>query len=432
MEWDVHAYLRTKRDGQPHPAGEIRAFVERLARRQIPDYQTAAWLMATFIHGLNEEELLELTLAMATAGTGRSDPPLFPGTIDKHSTGGVGDTVTLLFLPICAAAGMRIVKLSGRGLGFTGGTLDKLESIPGFRTDLGLEELHQIADRIGCAQGGQSEELAPADKVLYALRDATETVEHPALIASSVMSKKLAAGAESLVLDVKWGNGAFLQELGAARELARRMVEIGRGARRKVSALLTDMNQPLSRAVGNALEVRAALDELRSGCQGRLGRVAVALAQEAAHLAGADPEEPTRVAQSGAAFRKALEWIEAQGGRVDPNSPTYGLAVAPVRKPVFAERNGFVVGFDTRGIGEVARRLGAGRLSVDDVIHPAVGVELHVEIGSELSSDAPWATVHAHNAASAEEAETVLAGCLIPSEQPPDPAHLPPLVQRLN
>jgi pyrimidine-nucleoside phosphorylase len=430
MDWDIHAFLKAKRDGQSHRPGEIRAFVQRLVAHQIPDYQTAAWLMAAFLQGLGQEELLELTLAMATAGTERNEPPLFAGTLDKHSTGGVGDSVTLLFLPICAASGMRIVKLSGRGLGFTGGTLDKLDAIPGFRTDLGLRELHAIADQVGCAQGGQSAELAPADKILYALRDATETVEHPALIASSVMSKKLAAGAESLVLDVKWGRGAFMTDREAARELARRMVEIGTGAGRRVAALLTDMNQPLSHAVGNALEVRAALDELRSGCQGRLGRVAVALAEEAAQLMGAAQTDVGEAVRSGAAFRKALEWIEAQGGRIDPHTPTYGLPVAAVQRPVYADEEGYVVGFDTRGIGEVARRLGAGRLSVEDVIHPAVGIELHVEIGSPVRSDAPWATVHAQNAASAEEAAAVLATSLELSESPPHPSALPPLVER--
>ncbi|MEW5883236.1 MAG: cytidine deaminase, partial [Armatimonadota bacterium] len=277
---------------------------------------------------------------------------------------------------------------------------------------------------------GKSEDVAPADKVLYALRDATETVDKPQLIAASVMCKKLATGAEHLVLDVKWGRGAFMRSLEDARLLARLMTEIGHRAGRKVSALVTDMNQPLAPAVGNALEVRAALEELRTGCQGRLGRVALALAAEAAALTGVADTSPAEAVRSGAAFRKALEWIEAQGGRLDPQVGSFGLPVAPVRQPVFPRRDGHVAGFDAQGIGEAARRLGAGRLRIEDVVNPAVGIELHVEIGSRLRMDAPWATVHAQNATSAEEAAEALERCLEASDHPPDPAKLPPLVQR--
>ncbi len=427
---DLHRFIRTKRDAGRHSPEEIRAFLRAVVRREAPEYQVAAWLMAAFLNGLDDAELLALAEGMAIEGTDRAELPLRQGTLDKHSTGGVGDAVTLLFLPLCAAAGIRVLKTSGRGLGFTGGTLDKLEAIPGFRTDLPLEQLERLADRIGCAQGGKAEDVAPADKVLYALRDATETVDSPPLIAASVMCKKLATGAEHLVLDVKWGRGAFMQSLDDARLLARLMTEIGLRAGRKVSALVTDMNQPLATSVGNALEVRAALEELRTGCQGRLGRVALALAEEAARLTGVPDSSASEAARSGAAFRKALEWIEAQGGRLDPDSPTYGLPVAPVRHPVFPAEDGFAAGFDTRAIGEVARRLGAGRLRIEDVVNPAVGVELHVEIGSRLHMDAPWATVHARNAASAEESAAALAGCLEASEHPLGPSTLPPLVQR--
>jgi pyrimidine-nucleoside phosphorylase len=427
---DLHEFIRTKRDGGRHSPEQIRGFLRAVIRREAPDYQVAAWLMAAFLNGLDEAELVSLAQWMAIEGTDRTELPLRPGTLDKHSTGGVGDAVTLLFLPLCAAAGIRVVKTSGRGLGFTGGTLDKLEAIPGFRTDLPLEQLERLADRIGCAQGGKSEDVAPADKVLYALRDATETVDSPPLIAASVMCKKLATGAEHLVLDVKWGRGAFMRSLEDARLLARLMTGIGLRAGRNVAALVTDMNQPLAPSVGNALEVRAALEELRTGCQGRLGRVALALAEEAAQLTGVAETSPGDAARSGAAFRKALEWIEAQGGRVDPDSPNYGLPAAPVRQPVFPAEDAYVLGFDTRGIGEVARRLGAGRLRVEDVVNPAVGIELHVEIGSRLHMDSPWATVHAHNAAAAEDASRVLANCLEASQHPPDPAKLPPLVQR--
>lgn len=428
---DLHEFIRTKRDGGQHAPEQIRTFIRAVVSREAADYQIAAWLMAAYVNGLSEAELAALTEAMALEGTGRTGLPLRPGTLDKHSTGGVGDAVTLLFLPICAASGMRVLKMSGRGLGFTGGTLDKLEAIPGFRTDLPIEQLERIADRIGCAQGGKSEEVAPADKVLYALRDATETVDSPHLIAASVMCKKLATGAECLVLDVKWGRGAFMQSMEDAHLLARLTAEIGRRAGRKMSSLVTDMNQPLAPAVGNALEVRAALEELRVGCTGRLGRVALALAEEAAALTGVADTNPAEVVRSGAAFRKALEWIEAQGGRVDPQTSDFGLPVAPVRHPIFPRSDGYVVGFNTRGIGEVARRLGAGRLKIEDVVNPAVGIELHVEVGSPARQEEPWATVHAHNAASAEEATTALADYLEVGREAPKKEQMPPLVQRL-
>lgn len=427
---DLHDFLRVKRDGGEHPPDQIRAFIRAVVSREAPDYQIAAWLMAAYLNGFSDQELASLTEAMALEGTCLDALPLRPGTLDKHSTGGVGDAVTLLFLPICAASGIRVVKMSGRGLGFTGGTLDKLEAIPGFRTDLPIEQLERIADRIGCAQGGKSEDVSPADKVLYALRDATETVDNPHLIAASVMCKKLATGAEYLVLDVKWGNGAFMQSADDARLLARLMTEIGQRAGRKVAALVTDMNQPLAPAVGNALEVRAALQELRQGCPGRLGRVALALAEEAAALTGAADTSPAEAVRSGAAFRKALEWIEAQGGRVDAQANDFGLPVAPVRLPVFAQRDGYVVGFQTRSIGEVARRLGAGRLKVDDIVNPAVGIELHVEVGSPVRQEEPWTTVHAQNAASAEEAAEALERCLEVADSSPDPRSMPALVQR--
>lgn len=427
---DLHEFIRTKRDGGQHAPEQIRAFVRAVVSREAADYQIAAWLMAAYVNGLSEAELAALTEAMALEGTGRTGLPLRPGTLDKHSTGGVGDAVTLLFLPICAASGMRVLKMSGRGLGFTGGTLDKLEAIPGFRTDLPIEQLERIADRIGCAQGGKSEAVAPADKVLYALRDATETVDSPHLIAASVMCKKLATGAECLVLDVKWGNGAFMQSQDAARELARLTAEIGRRAGRKVASLVTDMNQPLAPAVGNALEVQAALQELRTGCTQRLGRVALALAQEAAALTGVSDTSPAEAVRTGAAFRKAIEWIEAQGGRIDPQAADFGLPVAPVRHPIFPRSDGYVVGFDTRGIGEVARRLGAGRLKIEDVVNPAVGIELHVEIGSPVRQEEPWATVHAHNVASAEAALASLSGCLRVEPEEPRPDQVPPLVKR--
>src|SRR5687768_1679111 len=263
-------FIKTKREGRAHTPAEIRWFIETLVAGEIADYQVSAWLMAAVLNGLDKHETAELTQAMATSGDVLSVPTL--GTVvDKHGTGGVGDVVTPLFIPIVAACGVPVVKMSGRGLGFTGGTLDKLESIPGFRGDLSPEQLIAQAERIGCAWGGQTADLAPADKILYALRDATDTVESLPLIAASIMSKKLAAGADVIVFDVKCGNGAFMQSPEDARALADALVSIAEAAGKKAKALVTDMSQPLAPAIGNALELRAAFAELKSGMNGRLG-----------------------------------------------------------------------------------------------------------------------------------------------------------------
>lgn len=278
-------FIKAKRDGSRHTPAEIRWFVESLTAESIADYQVTAWLMAAYLNGLDAEETA--SLAMADSGEKLSFPTL--GTVvDKHSTGGVGDAVTPLFIPIVAACGVPVVKMSGRGLGFTGGTLDKLESIPGFGGDLSPEALVAQAERIGCAWGGQTVELAPADKILYALRDATETVESLALIAASIMSKKLAAGADVIILDIKCGNGAFMQTADDARALANALLSISTSAGRKARAFVTDMSQPLAPAVGNALELKAAFAELRGGMSGRLGRVVMALAEAACEEAGAN------------------------------------------------------------------------------------------------------------------------------------------------
>jgi pyrimidine-nucleoside phosphorylase len=398
-------FIKTKRQRGIHAPAEIRWFIDALVAGQVPDYQASAWLMAALLNGLNEEETAHLTLAMAESGDVLTYPTL--GTVvDKHSTGGVGDVVTPLFIPIVAACGVPVVKMSGRGLGFTGGTLDKLESIPGFRGDLSPSALVAQAERIGCAWGGQTANLAPADKILYALRDATDTVESLPLIAASIMSKKLAAGADVIVLDVKCGNGAFMQSLEEALALASSLVSIAGAAGRRAKALVTDMSQPLAPAIGNALELKAAFAELKAGMNGRLGQVTMAIADAACSLSGSRLS-PREAVDSGEAEAKLKEWIEAQGGDprvvVDPSL----LPTAPHVQTVTADRSGYVSGFDCRALGEAARSLGAGRLHKDDVIDPAVGIEVLVEIGDQVEVGQPVFAVHSQTEKCPELIETI-------------------------
>ncbi|MGI8924839.1 MAG: thymidine phosphorylase [Fimbriimonadales bacterium] len=421
----MHSFIAKKRDRGTHSDEDIHSFVEALSAGRLADYQVSAWLMAAHINGLNESETSALALAMANSGEIIDLEGLPKPVIDKHSTGGVGDAVTPLFLPIMAACGVPVVKMSGRGLGFTGGTLDKLSAIPGFRTDLSQAELVKQAKRVGCAWGGQTTELAPADKILYALRDATETVDSTPLIAASVMSKKLASGADGIVLDVKCGGGAFAKTLGEAKNLARAMVRIGESNGRKMRVLITDMNQPLAHAIGNALEVKAAFRELRGGCKGRLGRVTLALCKGALELAGSDAEIQT-VISSGAAIAKMLEWIFAQGGDPRCVEDDSALPTAPIQVIVVSDQGGYVAGFDCERLGEIARDLGAGRLRKDDEIDLSVGLEVSTEIGRKVDSGQPLFTIHAKTEADAAAASERLQTTVhFAEEQPP----LAPLVR---
>ncbi|MDQ2986616.1 MAG: thymidine phosphorylase [Armatimonadota bacterium] len=411
-------FIRTKRNGQAHSPAEIRWFVNAFVAKEIADYQVSAWLMAAVLNGLQDEETTALTLAMAESGQTLSFPSL--GTVvDKHSTGGVGDVVTPLFIPIVAACGVKVFKMSGRGLGFTGGTLDKLESIPGFRGDLSPDQLVAQAERIGCAWGGQAADLAPADKILYALRDATETVESLPLIAASIMSKKLAAGADVIVLDVKCGNGAFMKSPEDARALATALTSIAHAAGRKAKALITGMSQPLAPAVGNALELKAAFAELHSGMRGRLGQVTMALAEAACSLAGSSIS-PREAVDNGAAEAKLREWIDAQGG--DPrvvDDPSL-LPSAPLVYEVKADRSGYVSAIDCRALGEAARALGAGRIAKNDAIDHAVGIEVLFEIGDKVEAGQPVFAVHCK-----AQQPTDLIGTI---EIIPEDPTLPPLI----
>ncbi len=378
--------IRRKRDGARLTDAEIAGFVTAYMAGAVADEQAAALCMAVFFRGMDERETAALTQALIASGR-TVDLSAIPGTkVDKHSTGGVGDKTSLVLLPLLAAAGFPVAKLSGRGLGHTGGTLDKLESIPGVRVDLPPARFLDQVRRIGLAIAGQGPDLVPADGRLYALRDVTATVESPALIAASVMSKKIAGGADTIVLDVKVGSGAFMKELAQARDLARRMLAIGHAAGRRVAAVLSDMAQPLGHAVGNAVEVAEAVATLRGEGPPDLVELCLALAEQA----GAERARLLDLLRSGAALDRLTAMVEAQGG--EPGALDR-LPQAPCRADVVAPATGFVTSLDALAVGRAVAELGAGRRRKEDPVDPAVGVILRRKRGDPVAAGEPLATV---------------------------------------
>jgi pyrimidine-nucleoside phosphorylase len=419
----IHAaeLIRRKRDGEELAEDEIAELVLGYARGDVPDYQMAAFAMAVYFRGLSPRETFALTDAMIRSGeTIDLGAALGRKVVDKHSTGGVGDKTSLVVGPIVAACGVPFGKMSGRGLGHTGGTLDKLESIPGYRIDLGADEFVAQVREVGLAIVGQTGDLVPADKLLYALRDVTATVDQLSLIAASIMSKKLAAGAQAIVLDVKVGDGAFMKTLEDARRLAETMIELGQRAEREVVCLLTDMDQPLGAAVGNALEVREALATLRG--QGPTDLTELVLAATARLLAlsdlGIDESEGRRRAEEaiaeGAAERAWRRWIEAQEGTADESA----LEEAPVMRVVRAPGAGSVTRLGAIDIGNAALRLGAGRRAKDDAVDHAVGIVCLRKRGDHVERGEPLAEVHARDQASADEAATEVLAAYELGEEP--------------
>src|SRR5256884_4011125 len=387
--------IRQKRDGQALSAQAIQFLVAGATDGSIPDYQLAAWLMAVRLRGMTEAETKTLTLAMAASGR-QLDLSSIPGRkVDKHSTGGVGDKATLVVAPLVAAAGIPVAKLSGRALGHSGGTLDKLESIPGFDVDLGIDEFIDQVRRIGIAIAGQTSDMVPADKVFYALRDATATVDSVPLIASSVMSKKLAAGADAIVLDVKCGRGAFVATLDEAEALARALVAIGAKAGGGPVAYVTDMEQPLGRAVGNALEVGEAIETLSGHGPPDLEALSLRLGAEMLRLAAAPPIDLRRLLTDGTALRKFAQLIEAQSGDARVTGDLDRLPTAPVHLTVPAGASGLVAAIDALEIALAAKSLGAGRDRKDAAIDLSVGVVLQKKVGDRVQADESLATVHA-------------------------------------
>lgn len=419
-----------KRDGQELTAEEIHFFVEGYTRGEIPDYQAAAWLMAVMLRGMTPRETAELTLAMARSGQTLDLHDIAPLVVDKHSSGGVGDKVSLVIAPLVAASGLPVGKMSGRGLGFSGGTIDKLESIRGYRVNLSVDEFRAQLKQIGIVLSGQSMDLAPADGKLYALRDVTGAVPSLPLIASSIMSKKIAAGADAIVLDVKVGRGAFMKTVDDARALAQTMVGIGRDVGRTCVALLSDMNQPLGCAVGNALEVREAIDTLHGRGPADLRQHCLAASAHMLRLGHkADSvEEGEKLAahllDSGQAWIKFVVLVQAQGGDVDMIEQPDRLPQARLVQDVPAPRSGYIAAMDAAEIGMTSVELGAGRAKKGDPIDYAVGLIVHGKVGDRISAGEPLFTIHANDQARLAAAEQRLLGAVGWSDAPVEPLPL--------
>lgn len=429
----MHAYeiILKKRDGGELTTEEIAYLVAAYTEGHLPDYQMSALLMAIFFRGMSYRETTDLTLAMAQSGKVMDLSKINGTKVDKHSTGGVADTTTLVLAPLAASAGVPVAKMSGRGLGHTGGTIDKLESIPGFQVSLTPQEFVHNVNTIGLAIMGQTAQLAPADGKIYALRDVTGTVESIPLIASSVMSKKIASGADAIVLDVKYGNGAFMKDAVQAEELARTMVQIGKGAGRKTVALVTNMDEPLGRAVGNALEVREAIDTLRGNGPPALEKLCLLLCSHMLVMAGivqnVEQALPLlkRKLENGEALAALRRMIQAQHGDERVVDQPGLLPQATHIIPVVASRTGYVQSIDTTKVGLCAMHLGAGRASKEDVIDLAVGIMSEKRIGDYVDENEPVAFIHTSRLDGIEGVKSTLLSCYqIDSE----PVILKPLI----
>jgi pyrimidine-nucleoside phosphorylase len=419
---EVPVLIARKRDGGELTAEELSDLMTAYLAGEVDDAQIAAFLMAGVLRGFTCAEAVALTEVLVASGATVDLSSLRGPTVDKHSTGGVGDTTTLVVAPLLAAAGCQVAKLSGRGLGHTGGTLDKLESIPGLRVDLTPAEVREQVERIGLAVAAATQDLVPADKRLYALRDVTATVASPALIASSVMSKKLAGGAAHVLLDVKAGDGAFMEDVAAARDLAQLCVDIGEAHGRRTGALVTDMSQPLGDGIGNALEVGIAIEVLQGRRRGRLRELSVALAAACLELTGVTADEAvqriTDLLDSGAGLERFRAFVTAQGG--DPavaDEPWQVLPTAPVVVEWRPEK-GYVSSFACRRLGELAAVLGAGRQRQDDVLDLAVGLEVLVRRGEAVDAGQPGVRIHARSQQDAERVLRELDAVIAVSDDP--------------
>lgn len=395
--------IAKKRDGEELTSDELKFFVEGYTRGDIPDYQASAWCMAVLLRGMTTAEITALTLHMAHSGDTLDLHPIAPFVVDKHSTGGVGDKTTLVVAPLVAGQGLPVGKMSGRGLGFSGGTIDKLESIKGFKVSLTTEEFMEMLATHGMAVSGQSADLAPADGKFYALRDVTATVESLNLIAASIMSKKIASGADAIVLDVKVGRGAFMETEAEAEALANLMIDIGRGVGRKVAAVIADMNQPLGNAVGNALEVKEAIDTLHGAGPADFREHCLTVAGKMVELAGKAPNLEAaqamlaRSLDDGTAWAKFIEWITAQGGdRTVLDNPDL-LPQASLIETVPAPRSGFIAAVDAAEVGKTGVMLGGGRTKKGDPIDYSVGIIHHAKVGDQVVEGSPLLTIHANN-----------------------------------
>lgn len=422
--------IAKKRDGNALSEAEIGRVVSAFVSGEMPDYQMSAFLMAVFFRDMEEGEMVALTEAMLHSGEVLRLDGVSGIKVDKHSTGGVGDKVSLALAPLVASCGVPVPMVAGRGLGHTGGTLDKLEAIPGFRVDLDAADFARIVSEVGCAIIGQTREIAPADKRIYALRDVTATVESIPLIVASILSKKLAEGIDGLVLDVKVGKGAFMGDLERARALGEALVRTGTRAGKEVVALLTDMSAPLGRTIGNALETREALDLLRGGGPPDLRECTFALGSEMLRLgrkASSDEEARAKLSESirtGRAARLMERMIEAQGGDPRVVSDPKRLPEAPVKRELSATSTGYLATIDPLALGLAAVAMGAGRTRVDQSIDPAVGIELLVSRGDEVRKGAPLVRLHTSSEQAARDLEARVLGAFEIAEAPPAPTPL--------
>jgi len=400
---NVVEIITKKRDGHVLSQTEIEYVVKGISDGSIPDYQISAWAMAVYFQGMTDQETRDLAIAMAYSGEVMDLSAIEGIKIDKHSTGGVGDKTTMIVIPLAAAAGIPVAKMSGRGLGHTGGTIDKFESIPGFKVERNRQQFIDQVNQVKAAVISQSGNLVPADKKLYAIRDVTATVESIPLIASSIMSKKIAAGAQGIVLDVKVGQGAFMKEQDEALGLAETMVAIGQGAGREVVALITDMSQPLGNNIGNALEVKEAIDLLKGQGPDDLREISILLTAHMLILAGKcasleqAQEECRELLASGQALAKFAEIVQAQEGKLDYTMPGYGLPQASIKEAIKASQEGYIVELDALEVGHAAMLLGAGREQLGDSIDPAVGIELIKKRGDYVQAGDLLAILHAND-----------------------------------
>ncbi len=421
----MYDIIMKKRNGGELSGEEIAFFVEGYTRGEIPDYQVSALMMAIYFQKMTQKETLALTLAMAHSGDMLDLSAIHGIKVDKHSTGGVGDKTSLALAPMVAACGIPVAKMSGRGLGHTGGTIDKLESFPGFTTALSREQFIRNVNTTGMAIMGQTADLAPADKKLYALRDVTATVDNLSLIASSIMSKKLAAGADAIVLDVKTGSGAFMKAEEDARALAREMVRIGRNAGRRTIAVLSDMDQPLGHAVGNALEVKEAIDTLKGHGPSDFQELCLVLGTQMLLAGGRtqDPEEAEEMLresiENGDALRKLAQFVESQGGDARAVYDPGLLPAAPIRQTLAAPVSGYISHIACDEIGICSLLLGGGRETKDSSIDLSVGLVLQKKVGDYVEAGEPIAVIHARDARGAALAgERFLKACVTSPRAP--------------
>ncbi|HEY4157786.1 MAG TPA: thymidine phosphorylase [Polyangiaceae bacterium] len=420
-------WIRDKRDGKRHDPSAIRRFIAEFTAGRVADYQMSAWLMAALLRGLSDDETAALTEAMLRSGKVLALRSVRGRKVDKHSTGGVGDKISICLAPLVAACGVSVPMISGRGLGHTGGTLDKLEAIPGYRVTQSVARFERIVREVGVSMIGQTAELAPADRRIYALRDVTATVESIPLIVASILSKKLAEGIDGLVLDVKVGRGAFMKDRKHARELARALVRVGSRANKQVVALLTDMSTPIGRTIGNALETREAIEVLRGGGPADTRELTLSLGVEMLRLGKAARSKAQarqlleRALADGSAFERFLRMVKAHGGDTRAVEHPERLPTARVKVPVLAARSGFISDCDAYALALSALELGAGRTRADQTVNLAAGIELCATVGERVERGAPLALIHAAHAPQATAQIGRIRAAFTLAPKPPRP-----------